>query len=406
MRRQRGLVGLMGLAALVGLGLVAKPAVAATTTEQSASILVFPKVIADGTRDTIIQITNTSNNMRHAHCFYVNGALTIPSLPPGPNNPPLWTEIDFDIWLTKQQPTHWVVSTGRQFFPPDLSCRQAPCDPNTTGGPTPDNNTPADCCDAGFDPGRVPPVVPDFTGELKCVEVDANGAPLGGNSFKGEATIEDPTTGDVSKYNAIGLKGFDTNNMDGILCLGGGVNSDIGCGTGAEYEACPLTWILDHPAVGAPDRVVQQQPFCAGNETCTSSVSTNLTVVPCTENFETQAPPVVTLQFLVTNEFEQTFSTSTSFQCWASYNLEDIDSIFDTANLGGSVAVTRMRSAARTPIGVLAVLEETHRASFTFEGSSSAFTARAAQNGHTTFQNQVGPDIITIPGDQVGPPGP
>ena len=109
MRRQRGLVELMGLAALVGLGL-ARPVAAAVTTEQSASILVFPKVISDGTRDTIIQITNTSNNMRHAHCFYVNGALTNPSLPVGPLNPPLWTEIDFDIWLTKQQPTHWVVS--------------------------------------------------------------------------------------------------------------------------------------------------------------------------------------------------------------------------------------------------------------------------------------------------------
>ena len=83
MRRQRGLIGLMGLAALVGLGLTAKPAAARVTTEQSASILVFPKVIADGTRDTIIQITNTSNNMRHAHCFYVNGALTDPTLPAG-----------------------------------------------------------------------------------------------------------------------------------------------------------------------------------------------------------------------------------------------------------------------------------------------------------------------------------
>ena len=61
MRRQRGLVGLTGLAALVGLGLIARPALAqrktVVTTEQSASILVFPKVIADGTRDTIIQIT-------------------------------------------------------------------------------------------------------------------------------------------------------------------------------------------------------------------------------------------------------------------------------------------------------------------------------------------------------------
>jgi len=256
MRRQRGLVRLMGLAALAGLGLWTNPALARVTTEQSASILVFPKVIADGTRDTIIQITNTSNNMRHAHCFYVNGAPTVPGVPvcdpstPGCLNPPLWTEIDFDIWLTRQQPTHWVVSRGRLFEPRDATCRTDSCDPATTGGPTVSSPQAfADCCDAGIDPGRVPPVPPDFTGELKCIEVDASGFPVPGNALKGEATLEDPRTGDVSKYNAIGIKGFDTNNMDGTLCLGGGVTNE--CPTGAEYEACPSLWILDHPAVGA-----------------------------------------------------------------------------------------------------------------------------------------------------------
>jgi len=141
MRRQRGRVGLMA-AALVGV--MASGAVADVTTERSASILVFPKVIADGTRDTIIQITNTSNSMVHAHCFYVNGALTFPDQPAGPNNPPLWTEIDFDIWLTKQQPTHWVVSEGRLVDPEDYPCSNA--------------MNIFDCNNAGIDPGRVPPV--------------------------------------------------------------------------------------------------------------------------------------------------------------------------------------------------------------------------------------------------------
>jgi hypothetical protein len=68
-------------AALVGLAVGG--AQAQVTTEKSASILVFPKVIANGTRDTVIQITNTSNSMVHAHCFYVNGALTFPEFPPG-----------------------------------------------------------------------------------------------------------------------------------------------------------------------------------------------------------------------------------------------------------------------------------------------------------------------------------
>ena len=143
MRRQRGLVGLIALAALVASAISLKPAQARTTTDESASILIFPKVIANGSRDTIIQITNTSNNMRHAHCFYVNGAPTIPGEPISlggngggatiPANPPLWTEIDFDIWLTKQQPTHWVVSQGRN---PEATLMAEPCDDNPTEEPT------------------------------------------------------------------------------------------------------------------------------------------------------------------------------------------------------------------------------------------------------------------------------
>ena len=398
MRRQRGLVGLMGLAALVGLGAVAKPADAKVTTEQSASILIFPKVVADGNRDTIIQITNTSNDMRHAHCFYVDGALTIPELPPGPNNKPLWTETDFDIWLTKQQPTHWVVSTGRLDNPLYLSCRKSSCDPDSTGSDH------ADCCDAGFDPGHVPPVAPDFTGELKCVEVDASGFPIGGNALKGEATLVSLSDLDVSKYNAIGLKGFDTNNMDGILCLGGGVTDD--CPRGAEYEACPATWILDTPSVGSAYLIVEEQPFCNEFGSC-SSVSTTLTVVPCSENFELQAPPIVTLQFALENEFEQPFSASTSFQCWASFDLAQIgNGIFKASSVHGSLLQTRMRTAIGTPGGVMAVLEETHVQCPSGGGCDTeqpTLVSRAAQNAHTTFQDQQGTDEIVIPGEQIGP---
>lgn len=403
MRRQRGLVGLMGLAALVGLGL-ARPAAAAVTTEQSASILVFPKVIADGTRDTIIQITNTSNNMRHAHCFYVNGALTNPSLPVGPLNPPLWTEIDFDIWLTKQQPTHWVVSRGRLDNPTEKNCRNnTPC--ATTGDPqTLSGGSQADCCDAGLDPGHVPPVVPGFTGELKCIEVDQGGFPVPGNALKGEATLEEIATGDVSKYNAIGLKGFDNNDMNAVLCLGGG-DSDS-CPTGAEYEGCPATWILDHPATGAPDRVVEQQPFCTDPKNTVhpcSSVTTNITVVPCTENFETQSPPPVTLQFKVYNEFEQFFSASTTFTCWGSFDLgssdplaNGINPVFNTANLGGEIVQSFVRAAQGTPVGVMIVIEETHR------DNINSLTARNAQNAVSSFQDG-GQDLITLPIEQVGP---
>jgi len=402
MRRQRGLVGLIALAALVASAISLKPAQARTTTDESASILIFPKVIANGSRDTIIQITNTSNNMRHAHCFYVNGAPTIPGEPISlggngggatiPANPPLWTEIDFDIWLTKQQPTHWTVSTGRLTWPLDQTCSQVPCDPNTVG------TTDADCCDTGIDPGRIPPVPPDFTGELKCIEVDASGFPVPGNALKGAATLVDLPNGtvpggDVSKYNAVGLKGFDTNNMDGKLCLGGDLSED--CPTGAEYEACPRLWILDHPADGAEDPVAD-----GGSNT------TTLTVVPCTQNFETQEPEPVTMQFVITNEFEQSLSASTTFQCWASYTLNGaepdsvnpfggISTAFEENVIGGEILKTTVRVVGGVH-GIIPLIETTTSVNGTY--------ARHAENPHSSFEDVLGPDCITIPGEQIQVP--
>lgn len=378
MRRQKTQIGLLGLAAMVGLAWGSAPASARVDTERSASIIVFPKVIAelDGSRDTIIQITNTTNSMRHAHCFYVDGSPEDPSLPVGPLNPPRWVETDFDIWLTRQQPTHWVASTGRWVNPEDATCRTASCDPSSSGA------TDSPCCGAGFDPGRIPPVGPFFTGELKCVEVDASGFPVPGNSFIGTATLVDPQ-GDVSKYNAIGLRGLpDVNNLDGTLCLGGGASD--ACPTGAEYEGCPQTWMIDHYAAGATDG-----PSGA-------TVSPSITVVPCSQNYETQAPATVTLQFAITNEYEQTFSASTSVTCWADLELSQINNVFTENAVGGRILQTRLRSAAGTPGGVMVVLEET------FDGGSSV--ARSAQNVHNSVANQVAQDLIVIPGEQITVP--
>jgi len=357
--------------------------------ERSGSIVVFPKVIVDASSgvDTIIQITNTSNSIARAHCFYVNGALTDPSQPPGPTNPPLWQEVDFDIHLTKQQPTYWQVSKGRLVNPLDPVCG-----PGKT-----------DCNDAGFDPGRVPPVLPDFQGELKCIQVDDSGAPVNGNSLKGEATI---------------IRGV--NNGDNVLVLGGGQCAGEGLLKGAictseadcedagpcvfEYNACPQTWILDHLADGAPNPVVEQ------SEPASSSVSTELTIAPCTEDFETQIPTRVTLQFASWNEFESQFSVSTTVECWGNIALSELGSLaltFSGQNdvpdlpLGTMYLQTRIRPAGRTPFGVLMVAEERH----VYDGNGGddgggSSTAWAAMNLHVEGERSV-PDVITIPGEQV-----
>jgi len=388
MLRQRGRVKVLGLF-VAGLAFC-DVARADISTERSGSIVVFPKIIANSTRDTIIQITNTSNQMVRAHCFYVNAALTDPTAPPGPLNPPLWLEVDFDISLTKQQPTYWSVSQGREVNPTD-----PPCEPGVQ-----------DCFNAGFDPGRVPPVVPDFVGELKCVEVDESNRPLAGNHLKGEATLVDLATNDVSKYNAIAVPGLE-NNADDILVLGGGqctgpgdrngdiCGSDEDCGESApcafEYDACPQTWIVNSQAAGSPDLIL-------GTD---STVDTEITIIPCTQNYETQEPTTVTLQFLTWNDYESQFSFSTSVTCWGNLDLANLGAPHFTFEgqlpdpLGSSFLQSRIRAAAGTPYGVMMVAEE-------FRAVSGTPVGTAAYNLHIEGQRP-NPDVITIPAEQLEP---
>jgi len=356
------------------------------TTERSASILIFPKLVFDSHGlqtdipvDTIIQISNTSNSMVFAHCFYVNAVPPDPTHPPGPTNVPIWQEVDFEIFLTKQQPTHWVLSSGRLDDPTDnKSC-----------------NT--DCSNAGFDPGRIPPAGNDpFTGELKCIEVDSSGAPINGNHLKGEATIV-TTDGnaEVSKYNAVGVLGLNTdlnsNNSDNVLCLGGGVSP--GCPNGAEYNACPQTVILNHFAENATDPVIET---LGNGMNGGSRVSTELTLVPCTEDFENQAIPSVVVQFLITNEFEAQFSTSTTVTCWGNFRLNTIGAIgriLEVGTLGTRFAQTRIFPAGDDQPGVVGVAEEFHSQ----PTGAAPIVSRAAENLHGEGARPLG-DIILLPG--------
>lgn len=348
------LSGLCGFSA--ALGVMVGPIKADVTVEQGSSVLIFPKVRASDQFDTIIQITNTGNSMVHAHCNYVNAL-------EDENGDPQWNEIDFDIWLTKQQPTHWVVSTGRRF------------DPTCEFG--------EEC--AGFAPGLIPPH-PDFEGELKCVEVDESGAPLTGNHLKGIATIKSITTvpgestsGDIASYNGIGIRGNPDVTPGNPLVL-----------DGDTYDACPSRVFVNFLSTGSED------PVSDGIGT----VDTELTLVPCQEDFELQTPETVTIQFLVYNEFEQVFSNSTTVTCYLNLPLTDIDtfttpenSVFSSDVLGTLAAMatfTPVTSLEGTSGGLVGVAERVT--------SISGGAARAAYNLHTegSFIPADGPDSIRL----------
>jgi hypothetical protein len=355
------LSGLCGFA--VALGMVATSARADVVTEKGASILIFPEVLATNNRDTIIQIANTGNSMVHARCFYTDA-----QLPPGCDREapligctPVWQTTDFTIWLTRQQPTHWRVSTGRPVDPTD------DFDINSDG--------------AGFDPGLVPPVNPGFTGELKCVEVTVDGFPIGGNHLIGLVTIKDTAganLGDVRKYNAIGIQG--TENVGGT---GNALQLNNPRGTtDGQYNACPQTLILNHFASDA-DVVVQGATLEVGEVT--------LTLVPCSQDYERGIPGSVTVQFQVFNEFEERFSASTTVTCWKSTDMEFIDSpsdstensVFNTNILGSVTAQTRITPADDLDGAVVAVV------STDLENSG---TARIENNIHTEGDRFFGTD--------------
>ena len=132
----------VGLAALIAAALAPVRAPAQVTTERGASILVFPKVLADVSGDTVVQLANLSDNSIDTYCAYVDGRSGS------------WQSFGFSIALGSHHPVHWSASTGRMAGP-------------------------------GEDPLDIPAAPSGFRGELLCVQVDGTGAPFSGNELAG-----------------------------------------------------------------------------------------------------------------------------------------------------------------------------------------------------------------------------
>jgi hypothetical protein len=185
----------------------------------------------------------------------------------------------------------------------------------------------------------------------------------------------------VSKYNAIGILGNENNDGDNVLCLGGEPSEE--CPNGAEYDACPAVYIANHFADGAPDPVAGEG----------SNVYTAWTIVPCTENFETQDQTTVGINILTWNEFEQPFSSATEVTCWAEQGLDDIRNVLTYSVLGTTFAQSRLRKEDLTASGFLMVGTEQHV-------TADDFSSFADVNYHIEGELP-GPDLITIPPEQI-----
>jgi len=399
------LLGVWVAGAMMVLGAVASWA--AVTSDRAAAILVFPRVLANRITqnagvttalqevDTVIQITNTSNDPVSLHCFYVN-ANSHCSLSGGACGGigfgcplaqdlcvPGWTETDFDLTLTGQQPIAWRASQGlsRDGFPLDGIAFQGPGGQSNSGSAVPPVS--AEQLAVGVGPGVESATI--FFGELRCVVVDSANQAIPRNVIKGEATLETlleigaggafQRVPIVEKYSAIGIPavGGDVDG-DGVLVLGG----DAG-----EYEGCPNVLIMDHFFDGAVGVAFGQ-------------VFSQLTLVPCAEDLRRQVPGSVTAQFLVFNEFEQRFSTSSKVDCYFQEFLSLIDtpnsdrSIFNAAVAGTMSGQTRIRGVQG---GLLGVLSEISQAS---PLSISAMGLDDASNLHVQG-DRANPDLMILP---------
>ena len=293
----------------------APPCVSAqVTTTAGASVLLFPLVVAGNGQDSIIELGNGSPGTVFVHCVYTPG---------GPGG--VSAAISFDLVLVSHQPTHWHASTGRPVDPTDPPCSQS--DPACDG--------------TGLDPGRIPPLPDGFAGDLLCLQEDRSRAPVSGNALRGVVTVLDSTAADVAKYAAVGLVGLPINDADDTLCLGGDPSAQ--CPGGAEYAACPQSWLLQHRAEGAAPGAVAGTP----------GARTRLIIVTCSRQSGAGA---ATVQIQVTNEFEQRFSASALVQRWAEIALSDIP-VFQQG-VAGDFLETSLRAATTSPGIVVVALSD------------------------------------------------
>jgi hypothetical protein len=312
--------------------------------------------------DTVIQLTNTSQFLTRVKCFYVNAnghcsnsEATIctqenfrETCPAGGRCVDGWTEDDFVLTLTKRQPLSWTANEGLSQLPLQ--------------------NQPGQGNPPQFNDGTIPPVAENpFRGELRCIQLDvATELPADRNDLKAEATIitvgfGDAEAIDARKYNAYGIRAIEgaQDTVPEVLNIGG---------PQAEYLGCPNILTVDHFFDGAVVSTHQ-------NNVVGPVVST-LTVVPCGADFNLQDLNLETavIQFLIFNEFEQRFSTSTRVTCFKQVLLSDIDtrpgedgnefSIFSAGVQGTLTGQSRLRSVAGPDVDgydgntIVAILDE------------------------------------------------
>jgi hypothetical protein len=172
--------------------------------------------------------------------------------------------------------------------------------------------------------------VPPFfgEGELKCAVIPPQNQPEleFHNTIQGRATVYS-LSGRTVSYGAIGFQRLSPGEFTGVLSL-----------DGRTYAQCPDKLHFD---------IVADQP------TGTPPTTSDLILVPCSEDLLFQVPATITVQFLIINEFEQQFSTSISVTCFDREILSAISDSLRRATLGSDTGHLIIRGVNGPLLGLV-----------------------------------------------------
>jgi hypothetical protein len=161
------------------------------------------------------------------------------------------------------------------------------------------------------------------TGELKCAVVPAQPEVDFHNTIQGRATVYGDD-GQTVSYSAFAFRRLNDGEFTGTLQL-----------NGTDYTQCPDRLHFD---------VLTDQPAIPPSE---------LILLPCSQDLLLQIPTMLNAQFLITNEFEQTFSTSYGFKCYSRRAFTDIADALIRATAGTDTAHISVRGSQGPLIGLV-----------------------------------------------------
>ena len=165
--------------------------------------------------------------------------------------------------------------------------------------------------------------VPPFsgTGDLLCAVVAPFPDVEAYNTVQGRATVFAQSGATVS-YGAVGFQRLAYGDYDGVI------------GLGSTYDYCPAELHF---------QVLTDRPL----------LTSDLILVPCSQNLLTQSVASTGVKFLITNEFEQTFSSSTTVACYGRWTFSELSELYTRAKLGSDTAHLSVRGVGGGLLGLV-----------------------------------------------------